>query len=125
MRNAVALCVSQNRRYHIQGQFKLLRDFGNAHTIVEVIDDCVHRHPRPSQYRRTTLHPQLNFNQQTPRPVDFVPLCQCSLSNSMIPYSRAIRAIQSPQYHLFFFKIIQIDPLNPVTDYWRNPDSKL
>jgi hypothetical protein len=51
MRNAVTLGVSHNRLDVFRREFELFRDFGNAHAIVEVIDNCVDRHPRASEHR--------------------------------------------------------------------------
>ena len=47
--------VSQNSLNTIFRNFKLFRDFGHAHTIIEVIDNRVDRHPRTAQHRGTAL----------------------------------------------------------------------
>jgi len=61
MRNAVALCVRQNRLDAIGRQFKLFGDFGDAHAIVEVIDNRVGWHPCAVQHGSAALHSRLDF----------------------------------------------------------------
>jgi hypothetical protein len=46
MRNAVTLGVRQNRLYEIRPNLKLLRDFGNTYSILEVVDNRIDRHAR-------------------------------------------------------------------------------
>jgi hypothetical protein len=71
MRNALTLGVGQNRIDTIRRNLKLLYDFGDAHAIVEIIDNRVDRHPRAAQHRSTALHSGLDFDERTFRPVDF------------------------------------------------------
>src|SRR5580704_3686627 len=71
MRNAVTLCVTQSHLDAIRSNFKLLRDFGDAHAIVKVIDNGVDRHPRTEQHRLAAMHLSFDFHQRTPRPVYF------------------------------------------------------
>ena len=62
MRNAVTLGVCQNRLDGVRRNFKLLRDFGDAHAVVEVIDDRVDRQPSTAQDRSAALHSWLDFD---------------------------------------------------------------
>src|ERR1019366_1829678 len=71
MRNAVTLGVSQNRLDTIRRNLELFYDFGDAHAIVEVIDNRVDRHPRAEQHRSAALHSRLDFDERTFRPVDY------------------------------------------------------
>ena len=85
MRNAVALGVSQDRLDTIQRNFKLLRDFGDTHPIVEVVDNRVDRHPRTAQHRSAALHSRLDLDAQAFRPVDLL-LSSYRPPDTMIPF---------------------------------------
>src|SRR5271157_3960537 len=71
MRHAVTLGVGQNRLDTIRRNLKLFHDFGDAHAIVEVIDNRIDRHPRTAQHRSAALHSGLDFDERAFRPVDF------------------------------------------------------
>src|ERR1035441_7037443 len=71
MRNAVTLGVSQNRLDPVRRNLKLFHDFGDAHAIVEVIDNRVHRHPRSEQNGSAALHSGPDLDERAFRPVDF------------------------------------------------------
>src|ERR1022692_1933641 len=70
MRNAMALGVRQNRLNTILGQLELLRDFGHAYAVVEVIDNRVDWHSRAAQHGRAAQHARVDFNQGAQWPVD-------------------------------------------------------
>ncbi len=58
----MALGVIEDGPYLIGRQFKLLGNLGHANAIVEVIDNRIHRHPRPAQHRRPAMHLRLYFD---------------------------------------------------------------
>src|ERR1035441_10034448 len=64
MRNAVAFGVPQNRLNPVRRDFKLLHDLGDAHAIVEVIDNRLHGHSGATQHRRSALHSRLNRSEE-------------------------------------------------------------
>jgi len=70
MRNAVTLGVRQDFLDTFRRHFKLFRDFGDAHAIVEVVDDRTYRQPRTAQHRSTAVHSRFDFDERTFRPVD-------------------------------------------------------
>ena len=70
MRNAMTVGVAHNCLDAILWNLKLLRDFLDAHAILEVIDNCADRHSRTSQYRSPAMNAWLGFDQGAFRPVD-------------------------------------------------------
>jgi hypothetical protein len=62
MRNAVTFGVGQDRLDDVLRNFKLLRDFSDAHTEVEVINDRTNRQSSGAQHRGAALHAWLDFN---------------------------------------------------------------
>ena len=62
MRNAVTLGVRQNCLDTIRGNVKLLRNFGDAHPLIEVIHNRVDVHPRTAQHGNTALHAGFCFH---------------------------------------------------------------
>src|ERR1039457_6981735 len=88
MRNAMTRSVSQNSLNTIFRNFKLFRDFGHAHTIIEVIDNRVDWHPRTAQHRGTALHSRIDLDQRAFRPVDVFFRSHDGLPDTIIPSSR-------------------------------------
>jgi hypothetical protein len=62
MRNAMTLCVSQDRLHKIRRYFELLGDFIRTQAVVEVIDNRADRHTCTAQHRRAALHAWLDFD---------------------------------------------------------------
>jgi len=62
MRNAATFGVGQDRLDEVLRNFKLLRDFSDAHTVVEVINDGTDRQSGGSQHGGAALNARLDFN---------------------------------------------------------------
>jgi hypothetical protein len=62
IRNAVNVGMSQNRLDTIQHDLKVFRDFGDAHSIVAVIDNRIYRQSRTAQQMSAALHARLDVN---------------------------------------------------------------
>ncbi len=62
MRNAVALGVRQDGLDTIRRNLELFRDLGDAHAVVEVIDNRIGWHPRAAQHWSAPLHSRLDFD---------------------------------------------------------------
>ena len=82
MRSATTLGAGQDRLDAILRNFKLLRDFGDADAIIEVVDDRPDRQPGATQYGSAALDVRIDLNQSALRPINLLLGGRISLSAS-------------------------------------------
>jgi hypothetical protein len=63
MRNAVGLCVRQNRLDGLLRQLKLFRYFGYTRPVVKVVYDRVRRHAGAALHRSATKNEWVDLDQ--------------------------------------------------------------
>ena len=63
MRNAMVLSVENDCPYPVLRNFKLFRNFGDAHAVGEIIDNRAGRHPGANQNGITAQYAWFDFNE--------------------------------------------------------------
>ncbi len=68
----MTLRVSENCLNAVWRKFKLFRDLGDTHAIVEIVDNRVGWHARTAEHRNAALYTRLGLDERAFRPVDFL-----------------------------------------------------